>query len=445
MLQQAHHILTDEQTDALALLQSMEPRDCAHPVAVIEGYAGTGKTTVVTHWLTALAPGLAVAVAAPTHKAVSVLKQKAPTAIADFASIHSLMGLRVIEGRDGSTSLKQEGRNRLAEQDVCIIDEASMIDAEMFGLILQSRGSCRIVFVGDPAQLPPVSANGQISPTFTDVARKTVLRTIVRQAADNPIIRWSMLIRDAIQRGQRVSIDMLAADLRPGDDAAITIETGGGPAIVSMALSAARAGLDQRVLSYRNIDVDQYNTACHYGLHAGGDLFAVGEPVMCNEQYQVGSAKQGGTRLRNCEEMTIAAVAGAKDPRAVTLTLTRDDGSTINVDVARDYRAWQTEISRLFGDYRRLKSAADGASDSRAAGQLRMQANEASSNAFALRAMFAPIRHSYALTVHKSQGSTFDAAIIDWQSVNLVRDNMEFNRMLYVAITRPARYLVVVK
>lgn len=406
----------------------------------------THNTTVVTHWLARLretAPSLAIAVAAPTWKAVNVLSSKAPDAVAEFASIHSLMGLRVIEARDGTTSLKQEGRNRLAEFDICVVDEASMIDDAMFALILQGRSMCRIVFVGDPAQLPPVSS-GRISPTFTEVPVKVVLRTVVRQAANNPIIRWSMLIRDAIQRGQRVTLDHLAADLRAGDDDHIQITGGGAPQVVSLALSAAGSGLDQRVLGYRNIDVENYNVACHYGIHANGDLFSPGEPVMSNEQFQIGSAKSGGTRLRNCEEMTVVAMGPASDPAAVALRLKRDDGSEVDVEVARDYRAWQTEINRLFGEYRRLRAAADQVQDTREAGRLRMEANEKSQAAFALRARLAPIRHSYALTAHKAQGSTFDAVIIDWASLNYVRDAMEFNRLLYVAITRPSKYLVVV-
>lgn len=52
----------------------------------------------------------------------------------------------------------------------------------------------------------------------------------------------------------------------------------------------------------------------------------------------------------------------------------------------------------------------------------------------------APLRHSYASTVHKSQGSTYDAALVDYSDISKARDMRA--RLMYVAASRPSEYLV---
>ena len=54
------------------------------------------------------------------------------------------------------------------------------------------------------------------------------------------------------------------------------------------------------------------------------------------------------------------------------------------------------------------------------------------------------LRHTYAMTAHKSQGSTFGAAIVDFKDINRMGQEFEFNRALYTAITRASKYTVVV-
>ena len=46
------------------------------------------------------------------------------------------------------------------------------------------------------------------------------------------------------------------------------------------------------------------------------------------------------------------------------------------------------------------------------------------------------IRHCYALTVHKSQGSGFGTVVLDWENIQQNRDLQNRNQLLYVAMTR---------
>ena len=129
----------------------------------LEGYAGVGKSTVVAELLQHLPSYMKIAIAAPTHKAVGVLQAKIGDSIAHqvkFVTLHSLLGLRLIEHKDGSTSCRKEGQSSVNQFDLVIVDEASMVGRDLFASLVREQHSGRTIFVGDPAQLPPVEKNG---------------------------------------------------------------------------------------------------------------------------------------------------------------------------------------------------------------------------------------------------------------------------------------------
>ena len=74
---------------------------------------------------------------------------------------------------------------------------------------------------------------------------------------------------------------------------------------------------------------------------------------------------------------------------------------------------------------------------------LREAASESSAAGWALKARYAPLRYAYAMTVHKSQGSTFDAVVLAWDSFQKSRDVQLRNRLAYVALTRTRKFAVV--
>ncbi|MEO1067316.1 MAG: AAA family ATPase [Pseudomonadota bacterium] len=154
------------------------------------GYAGTGKTTLARH----LAEGVdgTVVFGAFTGKAAHVLRQKG---CEGAATLHSLIyrpaGKSKDEEDDGEQPLFAIRRDAPAsEADLIIIDECSMVDEEL-GRDLLSFG-VPVLVLGDPAQLPPVKGGG----FFTDHEPDVMLTEVHRQAADNPIIRMSMDIRE---------------------------------------------------------------------------------------------------------------------------------------------------------------------------------------------------------------------------------------------------------
>ena len=190
------------------------------------GYAGTGKTTLAKHIVAEL--GITqVIYAAYTGKAAYVLRTKG---CAGARTIHSLIyrpkasalaelteledQLEKLDPRDPETPIErqrlmakiEELRAKLAkptfilrEPDDCdlteasllVLDEASMVDATMARDLL-SFGT-KILVLGDPMQLPPISGYGY----FTDARPDYLLTEIHRSALDSPVTRIATRIRYA--------------------------------------------------------------------------------------------------------------------------------------------------------------------------------------------------------------------------------------------------------
>lgn len=157
----------------------------APQVFYLFGYAGTGKTTLAKH----LAEGVKgeVLFAAFTGKAASVLRKKG---CSGASTIHSLIYKPVQDERTGKVDFVLNPDSPVAYAPCVMIDEVSMVDGEL-GNDLLSYGT-KVLVMGDPFQLPPVKGEG-----FFNVAQPDVMLTeIHRQAAENPIVRMSMDIRD---------------------------------------------------------------------------------------------------------------------------------------------------------------------------------------------------------------------------------------------------------
>ena len=147
------------------------------------GYAGTGKTTLAKQ-LAADSDG-EVAFGAFTGKAALVLRAKG---CKDARTIHSMIyRLRDADSEEPTFVLNDD--SAAAKAELIIIDECSMVDEEL-GRDLLSFGK-KVLVLGDPAQLPPVKGGG----FFTEVEPDMMLTEVHRQAADNPIVKLSMMVR----------------------------------------------------------------------------------------------------------------------------------------------------------------------------------------------------------------------------------------------------------
>src|ERR1700751_4394952 len=148
------------------------------------GYAGTGKTTLARH----IADGVQgkVLFAAFTGKAALVMRHKG---CQGASTIHSLI-YRPIERDDEIPTFELWDDAPAAEAKLIVIDECSMVDAELGRDLMSFRAP--LLVLGDPAQLPPIAGGG----FFTDADPDAMLTEVHRQAQDDPIVRLSMDIRE---------------------------------------------------------------------------------------------------------------------------------------------------------------------------------------------------------------------------------------------------------
>ena len=168
---------------------------------VLSGNAGSGKTFLSTRFLKLVEEKkLCWTVVAPTHKAVEVLKSA--LRLKDLrptwypSTIHRLLRLKL--KRKGDLEICEETdltSNSLEQLQLVLIDESSMIDSKLLEIVIRCshQSRTRLVFVGDPAQLPPVGEN--ISPVFSlKRCIKMELLEVVRH--QGPVLKMATLFRN---------------------------------------------------------------------------------------------------------------------------------------------------------------------------------------------------------------------------------------------------------
>ena len=136
---------------------------------ILKGSAGTGKTTVITHFLNnPKFSDYKIAFSATTNKAVSVLKQMSPFQDDNkytYLTIHKLLNIKRKISKDGKEefNIVQDNKKLLKslsiyEYDIVIIDESSMLSNEIIDSLRSlKKFKGKVIFIGDTAQLPPVN------------------------------------------------------------------------------------------------------------------------------------------------------------------------------------------------------------------------------------------------------------------------------------------------
>jgi exodeoxyribonuclease-5 len=210
---------TKEQDAALLRIREFIKAD-DQDFMYLGGYAGTGKTTLMQYFINSLDEKPICL--APTGKAASVLAKKLDNC--EVRTIHSALykplgknsgrleelkellkttpaddprykkiqqewAREVIKYQRAEVRFEDNEEKSIQAGNLIIVDEASMVTTRMMDDLLKTKA--KIIFVGDPGQLPPVKDSGYFTYTKPDA----MLTEVQRQALDNPIIALSMKVR----------------------------------------------------------------------------------------------------------------------------------------------------------------------------------------------------------------------------------------------------------
>lgn len=385
--------------------------DPEQPVFVLAGYAGTGKSTLVKYLLDAI-PGImktihmvnpkftnmAVEVTATTNKAADVLGQMTGYPV---TTIHSFLGLSVQKDyTTGKTNLVDTRRKEF-HNTLVFIDEASFIDSKLLEFICNKLTKCKVVFIGDPAQLTPVKSTH--TPVFNANFPTACLTEVMRQAAGNPIITLATKFRETVNTGKffqftpdNVAIKWLDADAFKAE-------------VDKEFLDPTWNYNRSKILAWTNKRVQQYNEYVTEQVKTTTE-FQQGDFCVNNHHVSVGN-----TRLATDEMVFLSHVEGKVTLHGITGTHL-EVNHKLSVFVPDSWK----EVKKKINMWRELQEY----------------------SLIAMADKWADLRAMYACTVNKSQGSTFDKVFIDLSDIAKCNNGNTIARMLYVAVTR-ARYEVI--
>lgn len=378
---------------------------------VLKGHAGTGKTTLIKHLINSFKLKEKLlkvidpkyiekewALTATTNKAAEALGIATNL---DTTTIHSLLDIKV--GSDYTTGQNYTYRRKDAEIKnnlIIVIDECSYIDSKLLGLINQATfPSCKIIFMGDPSQLTPVRSNEV--PVFNQNYPSATLSQVVRQDATNPIQEICANFRKTIQESVGFPKISLSAEIvhldRETFDAEVTKE---------FSRPDWKQG-DSKILAWRNKTVQQYNTAVFKHINNRSE-FKKGDYVL-NNHFVSGLKADTEYMIEKCYACTAY-----------------NDTKGFNVQVVG--KSQHLFLPKNIKDYEKAKKKALKDGDSARVQEIMEE--------------WVDLRPSYACTVNKSQGSTYNKVFIDLNDLGKCKDALQLARLLYVAISR-ARYQVI--
>lgn len=397
--------LTTDQQNALEAFNRFLV-DPIETVFVLSGYSGTGKTTLVKTLLEQLpnfmktvrllnptVEDYPVMLTATTNKAAENFSQLTNR---EVTTIHSFLGLRVNTNYEtGVTTLIP--KSMVPKEGVLLfIDEASYVDSNLLRLIFKLTNKCKIVFMGDPAQLTPVKSAG--TPVFTSHFTGAHLSQVVRQAEGNPIVDLSTKFRETVNSGEFFSFT-------PDGYAIKYLERSDfNKAIESEFTRPDWKYQDSKVLAWTNKCTIGYNHAVRD--HVKGDPdFQIGDYAVCNKYIQVGGRNIKTDQLVQITKISPDTAVYGVEGNHYTL----DNSVTAFMPKSLAEKNALIKKARACEEYQIVEAAENQWIDLRAA---------------------------YACTVNKAQGSTFDRVFIDLDDIKRCNSGDQIARMLYVGVSR---------
>ncbi len=280
----------EEQNHVLAVLVRFVGTRVSRAALIMRGYAGTGKTSLVSALVKSLKQtGTEPVLLAPTGRAAKVFAkysgEKAYT-------IHKVIyRQKAFEGEDTKFTLNFNKR----KSAIFIVDEASMISNEcgnsLFGSgcllddlvkYVYSGTDCKLLLVGDTAQLPPV---GEPESPALSVERLTgyglraamvELRQVMRQGKDTGVLTNATMLRNMILQGEPSDFPVITQ--RGFDDLRYMP---GGEFVEELESCYGDVGSDETIVVTRsNKRANEYNMGIRARLYERDEQITVGDRIM---------------------------------------------------------------------------------------------------------------------------------------------------------------------
>ena len=442
---------SSDQANACRLLgRWLDNRKDARTVFLLKGYAGTGKTTLLSVLIQSIKTlGDNTTLMAPTGRAAKVLasySDKKAFTIHKSIYTHSL-------NQSGQVTFKRKTNTR--SKTIFIVDESSMIpDSIMEGrdilldlieYVFEKPGN-KLLLVGDTAQLPPV--HQQISSALdedklqyhyhTDVVQ-TELKQVIRQQAGSGILHNATLIRQEIE----------------GNIYWPKLDTSNFSDIYKMSSKRMEDGLryvydkfgieETIILCLSNKSAFQYNKYIrNHILSQDGEIEAGDRLIVVKNNYTVlnstdpaGFVANGDIlevqKIRSFEKehdfqfanVTVKMIDYPKqhvfDTKIILNTLYSPEASLSQEESKRLYQSVMLSYKDVKTGYKKLLSVKE----------------DPYFNAL-------QVKFAYALTCHKSQGGQWDAVFVEHGFLRDDREQKELLRWVYTAITRAKKELYLI-
>ncbi len=456
--------LTKQQHEVLDSITEFLNNDV--PVFILKGYAGTGKTTMISYIIEEVAKLEKVPLLmAPTGRAARVLTSKTRRGA---NTIHRcIYELDTIETKEDSDEIRYKFPLKDAEDTakdrICIVDESSMIGTrevhnelfefgtgsllnDLLTFVAPHRGG-KVIFIGDPMQLSPVGdnvSNALDEQFFKDNKIKVMvgeLSDVVRQDEDSAILGNAMKVRAILESAPR---NNLVFDRKDGE--VIDIEGYNMPKQLLNIYPKPEIG-QSVIITFSNRQARDYNYAVREILYPGEKQIVIGDILqVVSNNY--------GLDVMNGDFVKITDISGEAEYQSAPVYIT-EDRERVKKNVTLTFR----NVRIMSDDGREknckiIESMLDDAEPNLTFIQIqalyinfcmRYSGLKRNSQQFkellkgdpyynALR-----VKYGYAITGHKSQGGEWGTVFVDYTGrTGLSNDNL---RWTYTVTTRASHTL----
>jgi ATP-dependent exoDNAse (exonuclease V) alpha subunit len=453
--------LNEGQKTAYLKMAEFVNNSCDGTMFLLEGYAGTGKTFLISKLLEYIFkqhPFWNVAVTAPTNKAVKVLQRASlikNSSRIQYSTIHKLLGLKEMITDTGLQLFQNDNFDQvdIKDYELVIVDEVSMLNDDLFLELDKYNKDVMIIFLGDPAQIPPVNKVDCI-PFLPEERKKfkiemSLLTEIMRQKIDNPIIEHSFIIRNDLNKHDH-EIPRVTNLNEKGSGIVYfnTSEESGREAFLKelndhfTSPMFSQSSDYAKLVAWRNKTISEMNVIIRKMIFKDkidmslGILpkIMVGEKLIANKP--IIDDKKNILFTTNDEFEVVSYTGGHDSNNKCNYYLAKVSSSDITGRTGIAYikilHEDSEEVFKLKADH--LKKIAV---KSKSKFEWKMYYN--------FLRTFADVGYNYAITAHKSQGSSYTNVFILEDDINRNPNIVERNRIKYTACTRPTDKLFIVK